>query len=157
MWNCNDLLISEISQTTNGTNLLVNNATRTGTKSAVKFPNCNIAIEFAETWCARNMSKCTSLLWCYQTYGTIIRQIIPYSQTQFSHIINRLLTSLVRSVLSNIRAQFFAWTSLLRRSVHTKKPRSDISQYRPHARSISRYNSVRKSIFIMPRGGGWIC
>jgi hypothetical protein len=34
---------------------------------------------------------------------------------------------------------FFAWTSLLRRSVHTKKPRSDISQYRPHARSISRY------------------
>ena len=32
----------------------------------------------------------------------------------------------------------FAWTSLLRRSVHTNKPRSDISQYRPHAWSISR-------------------
>ena len=28
-------------------------------------------------------------------------------------------------------------TSLLRRSVHTKKPRSDILQYRPHARSTS--------------------
>jgi hypothetical protein len=37
---------------------------------------------------------------------------------------------------------FFAWTSLLRRSVHTKKPRSDISQYRPQARSISRYNKL---------------
>jgi hypothetical protein len=34
---------------------------------------------------------------------------------------------------------FLAWTSLLCRSIHTKKPRSDISQYRPHARSISRY------------------
>jgi hypothetical protein len=34
---------------------------------------------------------------------------------------------------------FFAWTSLLRRSVHAKKPRSDISQYRPHARSIRHY------------------
>jgi hypothetical protein len=37
------------------------------------------------------------------------------------------------------RPLFFAWTSPLRRSVHTKKPRSDISQYRLHARSISRY------------------
>jgi hypothetical protein len=35
------------------------------------------------------------------------------SQTQFSNIINRLLTSLVRSVLCNIRPLFFAWTSLL--------------------------------------------
>jgi hypothetical protein len=49
--------------------------------------------------------------------------------SQFSHIINRLLTSLVQSVLWNIRPLFFAWTSLLRRSVHTKKPRSDFSQY----------------------------
>jgi hypothetical protein len=69
------------------------------------------------------------------------------SQTQFSHIINRLLTSLVRSVLWNIRPLFFAWTSLLRRSVHTKKPRSDISQYRPHARSISRYNLTCEIIY----------
>ena len=30
-------------------------------------------------------------------------------------------------------------TSLLHRSVHTKKPRSHISQYRPYARSISLY------------------
>ncbi len=30
-------------------------------------------------------------------------------------------------------------TSLLHRSVHTNKPRSDISQYRPYARSISLY------------------
>jgi hypothetical protein len=28
----------------------------------------------------------------------------------------------------------FSWTSLIRRSVHTKQPRSDISQYIPHAR-----------------------
>jgi hypothetical protein len=67
---------------------------------------------------------------------------VKCSQTQFSHIIkiNRLLTLLLRSVLWNIRPLFFAWTLLLRRSVHTKKPRSDISQYRPHARSISCYN-----------------
>jgi hypothetical protein len=69
------------------------------------------------------------------------KHMLTESQTQFSHTINRLLTSLVRSVLWNIRPLFFAWTSLLRRSVHTKKPRSDISQYRPHARSISRYYS----------------
>ncbi len=31
---------------------------------------------------------------------------------------------------------FLAWTSLIRRSAHTKKPWSGISQYRPHARSI---------------------
>jgi hypothetical protein len=68
---------------------------------------------------------------------------VKCSQTQFSHIINRLLTSLVRSVLWNIRPLLFAWTSLLHRSVHTKKPRSDISQYRPHARSISRYYQDR--------------
>jgi hypothetical protein len=77
------------------------------------------------------------------------------SQTQFSHIINRLLTSLVRSVLWNIRPLFFAWTSLLRRSVHTKKPRSDISQYGPHARSISRYCyivSVKVQFFYLPIG-----
>ena len=37
---------------------------------------------------------------------------------------------------------FFAWTSLLRRLVRTKKPWSDISHYRPHARSISRYYLV---------------
>ena len=48
------------------------------------------------------------------------------SQTQFSHIINRLLTSLVRSVLWNIRPLFLIYVF--------KKPRSDISQYRPHAR-----------------------
>ena len=60
-------------------------------------------------------------------------------KTQFSHIINGLLAFLVRSVLLNIRPLFFALTSLLRRdrSVHSKKPRSDISQYRPHARSIT--------------------
>ncbi len=34
---------------------------------------------------------------------------------------------------------FFAWTLLLRHSVHTKKPWSDISQDRPHARSITLY------------------
>jgi hypothetical protein len=49
----------------------------------------------------------------------------------------------VTSVLWNIRPLFFAWTSLLRRSVHTKKTRSDISQYRSHARSISRYYYYR--------------
>ncbi len=48
------------------------------------------------------------------------KHMLICSQTQFSHIINRLLTSLVRSVLWNIRPLFFAWTSLLRRSVHTK-------------------------------------
>ena len=50
------------------------------------------------------------------------------------YIINRLLTSLVRSVLWNIRPLIFAWTER-----RTKKPWSDISQYRPHARSISLY------------------
>ncbi len=68
------------------------------------------------------------------------------SQTQFSHIINRLLPSLVRSVLWNIRPLFFAWASLLRRSVHTKKPRSDISQYRPHAPLISVYYNISLSL-----------
>ena len=79
-------------------------------------------------------------LYCYPvklTIADLIRTKSICSETQFSHIINRLLTSLVRSVLWNIRPLFFAWTSLLRRSVHTKKPRSDISQYRPHAWSIS--------------------
>jgi hypothetical protein len=61
------------------------------------------------------------------TIADLIRAKSICSQTQFSHIINRLLTSLVRSVLWNI----------------TKKPRSDISQYRPHARSISRYYLVK--------------
>jgi hypothetical protein len=42
--------------------LLVYNVTRTVIKSIVKFPNSNIAIDFAETWCSRNMSKYTSLL-----------------------------------------------------------------------------------------------
>jgi hypothetical protein len=73
------------------------------------------------------------------TIADLIRAKSICSQTQFSHIINRLLTTLVRSVLWNIRPLIFAWTSLLRRSVHTKKPRSNISQYRNHARSISRY------------------
>ena len=87
--------------------------------------------------------------------GPVSRMSYTHRSTQFSHIINRLLTSLVRSVLWNIRPLFFAWTSLLRRSVHTKKPRSDISQYRPHARSISRYysfvvsNSVRMGLYFM--------
>jgi hypothetical protein len=81
-------------------------------------------------------------VYCYPvklTIADLIRAKSICSQTQFSHIINRLLTSLVLSVLWNIRPLFFACTSLLRRSVHTKKPRSDISQYRPHARSISHY------------------
>jgi hypothetical protein len=82
-------------------------------------------------------------VYCYPvklTIADLIRAKSICSQTQFSHIINRLLTSLVRSVLWNIRPLFFAWTSLLRRSVHTKKPRSDISQYcRPYARSINNY------------------
>jgi hypothetical protein len=51
-----------------------------------------------------------------------------------SHIINRLLTSLVRSVLWNIRPLFSSLGS-----IYTKKPRSDISQYRPHARSKTLY------------------
>ena len=69
------------------------------------------------------------------------------SNTKFSHIISSLLTSLVRSVLLNIRPLFFALTSLLRRSVHTEKPRSDISQYRPHTRSITLYYLLNYSIF----------
>jgi hypothetical protein len=80
-------------------------------------------------------------IYCYPvklTIADLIRAKSICSQTQFSHIINRLLTSLVRSILWNIRPLFFECTSLLRRSVHTKKPRYDISQYRPHARSISR-------------------
>jgi hypothetical protein len=63
-------------------------------------------------------------VYCYPvklTIADLIRAKSICSQTQFSHIINRLLTSFVH------------------RSVHTKKPRSDISQYRPHARSISLY------------------
>jgi hypothetical protein len=78
-------------------------------------------------------------VYCYPvklTIADLIRKKSICSQTQFSHIINRLLTSLVLSVLWNIGPLFFAWTSLLRRSVLTT--RSDISQYRPHARSISR-------------------
>jgi hypothetical protein len=70
-------------------------------------------------------------VYCYPVKLTIadsIRAKSICSQTQLSHIIKRLLTSLVRSILWNIRPLFFAWTSLLRRSVHTKKPRSDISQ-----------------------------
>jgi hypothetical protein len=84
---------------------------------------------------------CMPTVYCYPvklTIADLIRAKSICSQTQFSNIINWLLTSLVRSVLWNIRPLFFAWTSLLRRSVHTKKPRSDISQYRPHAWSISR-------------------
>jgi hypothetical protein len=83
-----------------------------------------------------------STVYCYPVklmIADLIRAKSICSNTQFSHIINSLLTSLVRSVLWNIRPQFFALTSLLRRSVHTKKPRSDISQYRPHARSITLY------------------
>jgi hypothetical protein len=85
---------------------------------------------------------CMPTVYCYPvklTIADLIRAKSICSQTQFSHVINRLLTSLVRSVLWNIKPLFFAWTSLLRRSVHTKKPQSDISQYRPHTRSISRY------------------
>jgi hypothetical protein len=86
---------------------------------------------------------CMPTVYCYPVILAISsrfnsREKHICSQTQFSHIINRLFTSLVRSVLWNIRPLFFAWTSLLRPSVHTKKPQSDISQYRPHARSISR-------------------
>jgi hypothetical protein len=62
-------------------------------------------------------------VYCYPvklTIADLIRAKSMCSQTQFSRIINRLLTSLVRSVLWNIRPLFFAWTSLLRRSVHNK-------------------------------------
>jgi hypothetical protein len=61
-------------------------------------------------------------VYCYPVKLTIADSIRAKSicpQTQFSHIINRLFTSLVRSVLWKIRPLFFAWTSLLR-SVHTK-------------------------------------
>jgi hypothetical protein len=61
-------------------------------------------------------------VYCYPvklTIADLIHAKSICSQTQFSHIINRLLTSLVRSVLWNIRPLFFA----------CKKPRSDISQY----------------------------
>jgi hypothetical protein len=78
---------------------------------------------------------CMPTVYCYPvklTIADLIRAKSICSQTQFSHIINRLLTSLVRSVLQNIRPLFFTWTSLLPRSVHTKKPRSDISHHRPH-------------------------
>jgi hypothetical protein len=72
-------------------------------------------------------------VYCYPvklTIADLIRAKSICSQTQFSNIINRLLTSFVH------------------RSVHTKKPRSDISQYRPHARSISRYYRL-KAYFCM--------
>ena len=86
-------------------------------------------------------------VYCYPvklTIGDLIRAKSIYSQTQFSHIINQPIIDLACSVctVKYIRPLFFAWTSLLRRSVHTKKPRSDISQYTPHARSISRYYIV---------------
>ena len=64
-------------------------------------------------------------VYCYPvklSIADLIRVKSICSKTQFSHIINRLLTSLVRSL-------FFALTSLLRRSIHTKKSWSDISQY----------------------------
>jgi hypothetical protein len=64
---------------------------------------------------------CMPTVYCYPvklTIADLIRVKSICSQSQFSHIINRLLTSLVRSVLWNIRPLFFAWTSLLRRSVH---------------------------------------
>ena len=64
-------------------------------------------------------------VYCYPvklTIAHLIRAKSICSQTQFKF---------TDSVL------FFAWTSLLRRLVHTNEPRSDISQYRPHARSIS--------------------
>jgi hypothetical protein len=70
------------------------------------------------------------------TIADLIRAKSICSQTQFSHIINSLLTSLVRSVLLNIRPQFFALTSLLRRSVHTENLGLIFhSSYRPHAQS----------------------
>jgi hypothetical protein len=51
-------------------------------------------------------------IYCYPVKMTItdlIRAKSICSQTHFSHIINRLLTLLVRSVLWNIRPLFFAW------------------------------------------------
>ena len=69
-------------------------------------------------------------VYCYPVklaIADLIRAKSICSQTQFSHIINRLLTLLVRSVVKYQTSVF----------LHTKKPRSDVSQYRPHARSIS--------------------
>jgi hypothetical protein len=58
---------------------------------------------------------------------------------------NKPIIDLACSVCTvKYQTSFFAWTSLLRRSVHTKKPRSDISQYRPHSRSISRYYLIQQ-------------
>ena len=84
-------------------------------------------------------------VYCYPVKLTIAR----FNQSRENHKLtdsvqpyNKPIIDLACSVCT-VKYQtsvFFAWTSLLRRSVHTKQPRSDISQYRPHARSISRYN-----------------
>jgi hypothetical protein len=53
---------------------------------------------------------CMPTVYCYPvklTIADLIRAKSICSKTQFSHIINRLLTSLVRSVLWNIRPLFF--------------------------------------------------
>ena len=57
--------------------------------------------------------------------------------SRFNSCEKHMLTDLVQPYNKSIID--LAWTSLLRRLVHTKKPRSDISQYRPQARSISLY------------------
>jgi hypothetical protein len=84
----------------------------------VKFTDKNFKQPIVFYW------ACMPTVYCYPvklTIADLIRVKSICSQTQFSHIINRLLTSFVRSVLWNIRPLFFAWTSLLRRSVHTEK------------------------------------
>ncbi len=94
-------------------------------------------------------SACMPTVYYYPVKLTIAdliraKSIILCLETQFSRIINQVLTSLNCSdcTVNYQTSFFFAWTSLFRRSVHTKKPRSDISQYRPHARSISLYYSL---------------
>jgi hypothetical protein len=60
---------------------------------------------------------------------------------------NKPIIDLACSVCTvKYQTSVFAWTSLLRHSVHTKKHRSDISQYRPHARSIRAVGSIIRNV-----------
>ncbi len=82
-------------------------------------------------------------VYCYPvklTIADLIRAKSICSQTQFSHNYNKPIIDLACSVCT-VKYQ----TSVFLhgpRSFYTKKPRSDISQYRPHARSISLYYIV---------------
>ena len=88
---------------------------------------------------------CMSTVYCYSvklTIADLIRAKSICSNTQFRHIINSLLNSLVRSVLWNIRPQFFCIDLAPSSLGPYWKSRSDISQYRPHAQSITIYYHI---------------